>query len=101
MPAGISCRRLLFHAVKEGAAGFGDLTVGEVEVAGIPRVGDFTGAAGEVEEAADLVVFVRSDYPFEVAEIVIIHYDDVVVMFIFRPCYLVGAVAFARDALFM
>ncbi len=91
----------LMNFFQQGAAGLGDLAVGEVEFAGVPWVGDFSWTAGEVEQTADLILSVGADDPFKVADVVVVHYDDVIVICIFRPGYLMGAVAFARDSLFM
>ncbi len=92
---------LLFQMFEKNLAGLGDLAVGEIEFTGVPWVRDFAGAVCEVPQAADLVVLVGTDDPFEVAAVIIVHYDDVVVMFVFRLGYLVGAMSFAWDAFFM
>ena len=64
---------------QQGAAACIDIVVGDVEVAGVPRVGDVALLAEIGEEAADFVVGIAARETVEVAHVLCVHADDAVI----------------------
>ena len=64
----------------------------------VPRVGHITRTMGVIHQQADFVVGVLAKHALQVAEVVVVHGDDVIVIGVVLPRHLAGGLALAADA---
>lgn len=79
-------------------ATFPHILPGGFEVASVPGVGHVAGAVGVVHQQGDFSVNVLTDEALEVAEVVVVHCNDVVVVPIVGAGHLAGGFAVAANA---
>ncbi len=79
-------------------ATFPHILPGGFEVAGVPGIGHVAGAVGVVHQQGDFPVNVLSDEALEIAEVVVVHCNDVVVVPIVGAGHLAGGFALASNA---
>ncbi len=79
-------------------ATFPHILPGGLEVASVPGVGHVAGAVGIGHQQGDFPVNVLSDEALEIAEVVAVHCNDVVIMPIVCAGHLAGGFAIASNA---
>lgn len=84
--------RLLQTALQQGGTPFGQIAVSDFKIAGVPRISYIAR-----QEKTDLVLRILWDDTMEIAEVVMVHEDQMVEMLIVPPCHLTGEMGNTGD----
>ena len=87
--------------LKQGLAAFPDLLIGDVKIAGVPRIIDIARMWGMVEDARDLMQGIALRDAHHVADVHRFHADQKVVCLVITFCHAAGAVIVERDPFFL
>ena len=77
---------------------FLNIAVGCFKIPRIPGIGYFTGRVGEIEQAEQLSVWIAAADPPHVAQIPVVHPNQIVICFVVAPCHLHGVFFCAGNA---
>lgn len=90
----------ILYIFQKGRTAFADISVGGLKISRVPRVGDLAGAAGKLQQLIYFVLRVGTDDTQDIADVGVIHADDVIVGVIIGFFHLYGAVAGAGNVVF-
>ena len=80
------------YVLEQGRAALCDISIGRVEVPGIPGIGHVAGTIGPIEQARDLAIGIAAKNATQATRVLSIHIDNVIPVAILRATYLARAV---------
>ena len=89
---------MLGTACQQSGTAVQNVIVGNVEIAGIPRISHIAGAVGIVQYFTDLAFGISFEHAKEITDVGAVHTDDEIKIAVVCPCDLPGPVAAAVNA---
>ena len=90
----------ILYIFQKGRTAFADISISGLEISRVPRVGNLAGAAGKLQQLVYFVLRVGTDDAQDIADVGVVHADDVIVGVIVGFFHLHGAVAGAGNVVF-